>query len=123
MTLKKLAGALMAVGLGAAAFGAHAQVSGDKVKIGYITDLSGLYADIDGQGGVGGIVQHPGDVLGAGPGRPSGHGAQRGAVHRDHDRPLRPGDHLEGVDADPLAGHDGTRRLGSDVLVHGVMPP
>ncbi|CAJ0693002.1 ABC transporter substrate-binding protein [Ralstonia holmesii] len=52
MTLKKLAGALMAVGLGAAAFGAHAQVSGDKVKIGYITDLSGLYADIDGQGGV-----------------------------------------------------------------------
>ena len=34
MTLKKLAGALMAVGLGAAAFGAHAQVSGDKVKIG-----------------------------------------------------------------------------------------
>ncbi|MBR7518497.1 ABC transporter substrate-binding protein, partial [Mycobacterium tuberculosis] len=23
-----------------------------KVKIGYITDLSGLYADIDGQGGV-----------------------------------------------------------------------
>ncbi|MFX8274215.1 ABC transporter permease, partial [Acinetobacter baumannii] len=56
MTLKKLAGALMAVGLGAAAglasSGAHAQVSGDKVKIGYITDLSGLYADIDGQGGV-----------------------------------------------------------------------
>ena len=52
MTLKKLAGALMAAGLGVAAFGAHAQVSGDKVKIGYITDLSGLYADIDGQGGV-----------------------------------------------------------------------
>lgn len=52
MTLKKLAGALMAAGLGLAASGAHAQVSGDKVKIGYITDLSGLYADIDGQGGV-----------------------------------------------------------------------
>jgi branched-chain amino acid transport system substrate-binding protein len=52
MTLKKLAGALMAAGLGIAAFSAHAQVSGDKVKIGYITDLSGLYADIDGQGGV-----------------------------------------------------------------------
>ncbi len=30
---------------------AAAQVSGDTVKIGFITDLSGLYADIDGQGG------------------------------------------------------------------------
>ena len=44
MTLKKLAGALMAAGLGVAAFGAHAQVSGDKVKIGYIpiTDAAAL---------------------------------------------------------------------------------
>lgn len=31
---------------------AAAQVSGDVVKIGFITDLSGLYSDIDGQGGV-----------------------------------------------------------------------
>ncbi|GGC94986.1 ABC transporter substrate-binding protein [Undibacterium terreum] len=31
---------------------ASAQVSGDVVKIGFITDLSGLYSDIDGQGGV-----------------------------------------------------------------------
>jgi len=29
-----------------------AQISGDTVKIGFITDLSGLYADIDGNGGV-----------------------------------------------------------------------
>ncbi|MES2069957.1 MAG: ABC transporter substrate-binding protein [Pseudomonadota bacterium] len=29
-----------------------AQVSGDVVKIGFITDISGLYSDIDGQGGV-----------------------------------------------------------------------
>jgi ABC-type branched-subunit amino acid transport system substrate-binding protein len=28
--------------------GASAQVSGDTVKIGFITDMSGLYADIDG---------------------------------------------------------------------------
>jgi branched-chain amino acid transport system substrate-binding protein len=36
------------------AFGAaaHAQVSGDVVKIGFITDISGLYSDIDGKGGV-----------------------------------------------------------------------
>ena len=31
---------------------AHAQFSGDTVKIGFITDLSGVYADIDGPGGV-----------------------------------------------------------------------
>ncbi|EGF33985.1 Leucine-, isoleucine-, valine-, threonine-, and alanine-binding protein [Oxalobacteraceae bacterium IMCC9480] len=31
---------------------ASAQISGDTVKIGFITDISGLYSDIDGQGGV-----------------------------------------------------------------------
>jgi len=31
--------------------GAQAQISGDTVKIGFITDMSGLYADIDGAGG------------------------------------------------------------------------
>jgi len=31
---------------------AGAQISGDTVKIGFITDISGLYSDIDGQGGV-----------------------------------------------------------------------
>jgi branched-chain amino acid transport system substrate-binding protein len=30
---------------------ASAQISGDVVKIGFITDISGLYSDIDGQGG------------------------------------------------------------------------
>ncbi len=32
--------------------GSHAQISGDTVKIGFITDISGLYGDIDGQGGI-----------------------------------------------------------------------
>ncbi len=36
----------------AAATGANAQISGDVVKIGIITDMSSVYADIDGQGGV-----------------------------------------------------------------------
>jgi len=37
----------------AAAFApAHAQISGDVIKIGIITDMSGLYSDIDGPGGV-----------------------------------------------------------------------
>ncbi|HEY9027092.1 MAG TPA: ABC transporter substrate-binding protein [Burkholderiaceae bacterium] len=39
-----------------AAFGfagsAHAQISGDVIRVGFITDMSGLYADLDGQGGV-----------------------------------------------------------------------
>jgi branched-chain amino acid transport system substrate-binding protein len=39
-------------GLGLAAPLAQAQISGDVVKIGFITDMSGLYADIDGPGSV-----------------------------------------------------------------------
>jgi branched-chain amino acid transport system substrate-binding protein len=30
---------------------AQAQVSGDTIKIGFITDMSGVYSDVDGQGG------------------------------------------------------------------------
>jgi branched-chain amino acid transport system substrate-binding protein len=33
-------------------FSAQAQISGDTIKIGMITDMSGVYADIDGPGGV-----------------------------------------------------------------------
>ncbi|TFW04905.1 ABC transporter substrate-binding protein [Oxalobacteraceae bacterium OM1] len=36
----------------AVAGSASAQISGDTIKIGFITDISGLYSDIDGQGGV-----------------------------------------------------------------------
>ncbi|MGZ3182817.1 MAG: ABC transporter substrate-binding protein [Telluria sp.] len=43
------ASAVCALGFAAPA---SAQVSGDVVKIGIITDMSGVYADIDGQGGV-----------------------------------------------------------------------
>lgn len=54
MKMKK---AFAAVAIGAAAlFGAsvpaHAQFSGDVIRIGIITDMSSVYADIDGQGGV-----------------------------------------------------------------------
>ena len=53
-TMKKLALAM----LGAAALSmggalpAQAQISGDVVKIGFITDMSGLLSDTDGQGGL-----------------------------------------------------------------------
>ncbi|WP_326939300.1 ABC transporter substrate-binding protein [Actimicrobium sp. GrIS 1.19] len=39
----------------AVAGSAGAQISGDVVKIGFITDISGLYSDIDGQGGAAAI--------------------------------------------------------------------
>jgi len=52
MKKTRLAVALAAIAMGAVSFNAGAQVSGDTVKIGFITDLSGLYADIDGPGGV-----------------------------------------------------------------------
>lgn len=50
-TLKPIA---MALGLllGLQAVGAQAQISNNTIKIGVITDMSGLYADIDGPGGV-----------------------------------------------------------------------
>jgi len=53
-TLARLSGICAAVATATAALvagNAHA-AAGDTVKIGYITDLSGLYADIDGQGGL-----------------------------------------------------------------------
>ncbi len=40
------------LGLGLAAVAAHAQISDDVVRIGFITDISGFYADVDGLGGV-----------------------------------------------------------------------
>ncbi len=46
------AGAIAAAALFAAGTPAHAQISGDVIRIGIITDMSSVYADIDGQGGV-----------------------------------------------------------------------
>jgi branched-chain amino acid transport system substrate-binding protein len=48
------------------AFGsAHAQISGDTIKIGFITDMSGVYSDIDGQGGAEAIKMAIADAGGA----------------------------------------------------------
>ncbi|MEO8124905.1 MAG: ABC transporter substrate-binding protein, partial [Burkholderiales bacterium] len=53
MKLKNIptACAIAAAALFGAAAPAHAQISGDTIKIGFITDMSGLYADIDGPAG------------------------------------------------------------------------
>ena len=44
---------------------AQAQISGDTIKIGYLTDLSGVYSDIDGQGGIEAIKMAIADFGGA----------------------------------------------------------
>lgn len=65
--LKRIAlAAAAACGLAGAA---HAQVSGDLVKIGIITDMSGLYADIDGAGGVEAIKMAIADAKGMAAGK------------------------------------------------------
>jgi branched-chain amino acid transport system substrate-binding protein len=56
-----IAAGLACCGMGAA----HAQISGDVVKIGYITDLSGVYSDIDGQGGIEAVKMAIADFGGA----------------------------------------------------------
>jgi branched-chain amino acid transport system substrate-binding protein len=43
---------LIATALATCGFAANAQISGDVVKIGFLTDMSSVYADIDGAGGV-----------------------------------------------------------------------
>ena len=62
MKLKQIAlAALTAVGFAGAA---QAQISGDVVKIGMLTDLSGVYADIDGSGGVEAVKMAIADMKG-----------------------------------------------------------
>ncbi|MBV6320728.1 ABC transporter substrate-binding protein [Duganella violaceipulchra] len=51
MKLKAITIAATAVCAFGLSFAAQAQVSGDTIKIGFITDMSGLYTDIDGAGG------------------------------------------------------------------------
>jgi branched-chain amino acid transport system substrate-binding protein len=62
---KTAAAAACALLAGLAAAPAQAQVSGDVIRIGFITDMSGLYSDIDGQGGVEAIKLAIADAGGA----------------------------------------------------------
>ena len=47
-----LSAAVMTLGLGAAAFSAQAAISNDVIRIGIISDMSGVYSDVDGPAGV-----------------------------------------------------------------------
>ncbi|MBW8848095.1 MAG: ABC transporter substrate-binding protein [Burkholderiales bacterium] len=55
---------LIATAIATCGFAAQAQISGDVVKIGYLTDMSSVYADIDGQGGVEAIKMAIADMKG-----------------------------------------------------------
>src|ERR1700710_1387749 len=66
MSFKQLpiACALAAAGLFSAG-AAQAQISGDVIRIGFITDMSGLYADLDGPAGAEAIKMAVADLGGA----------------------------------------------------------
>jgi branched-chain amino acid transport system substrate-binding protein len=57
--------AMAAAALFAATTPAQAQISGDTIKIGIITDMAGVYGDIDGMGGVEAIRMAIADMGGA----------------------------------------------------------
>jgi len=62
LTLACSAALVTAFGLAAPA---HAQYSGDVIRIGFVTDMSGLYSDIDGPGGTTAIQMAIDDMGGA----------------------------------------------------------
>jgi branched-chain amino acid transport system substrate-binding protein len=55
---------LIAAALATCGFAAQAQISGDVIKIGFLTDMSSVYADIDGAGGVEAIKMAIADMKG-----------------------------------------------------------
>jgi branched-chain amino acid transport system substrate-binding protein len=64
--MKRTALALAAsAALAGFALPAHAQISGDTIKIGLITDLSGVYSDVDGNGGAEAVRMAIADLGGA----------------------------------------------------------
>lgn len=65
MKLKAMSLAVSAAAACAFAAPVSAQISGDTIKIGFITDVSGVYSDIDGQGGAEAIKFAIADMGGA----------------------------------------------------------
>ncbi|CAD5374349.1 Leucine-, isoleucine-, valine-, threonine-, and alanine-binding protein [Rubrivivax sp. A210] len=65
MKLKKISAACTLAAAAMVGAPAHAQFSGDVIKIGIITDISGLYSDIDGPAGVEAIKMAVAEMGGA----------------------------------------------------------
>ncbi|HEU6455893.1 MAG TPA: ABC transporter substrate-binding protein [Roseateles sp.] len=62
--MKAIRTTLAAAALASCGLAAQAQISGDVIKIGFITDMSSVYADIDGAGGVEAIKMAIADMKG-----------------------------------------------------------
>ncbi|KQV88389.1 ABC transporter substrate-binding protein [Pelomonas sp. Root1237] len=60
---------LIAAALATCGLAAQAQISGDVIKIGFLTDMSSVYADIDGAGGVEAIKMAIADLKGVAAGK------------------------------------------------------
>jgi len=60
---------LIAATLASCGLAAQAQVSGDVIKVGFLTDMSSVYADIDGAGGVEAIKMAIADMKGMAAGK------------------------------------------------------
>ncbi len=65
MKRKAIAIAVAAAGAIGLSLPAQAQISGDTIKIGLITDLSGVYSDVDGNGGAEAVKMAIADMGGA----------------------------------------------------------
>ncbi len=62
--MKAIRTTLAAAALASCGLAAQAQISGDVIKIGFLTDMSSVYADIDGAGGVEAIKMAIADMKG-----------------------------------------------------------
>lgn len=89
----------------ALAMPAAAQISGDVVKIGFITDISGLYSDIDGQGGVEAIKMAIADF---------------GGMVNGKNIELLVADHLNKTDIAASKAREWFDRQGLDLLIGGT---
>lgn len=67
--MKAIRTTLAAAALASCGLGAQAQISGDVIKIGFLTDMSSVYADIDGAGGVEAIRMAIADMKGMAAGK------------------------------------------------------
>jgi len=84
---------------------ASAQISGDVIKIGFITDMSGLYADVDGQGGAEAIKMAIADMGGSINGKKI---------------ELIPADHLNKADIAANKAREWIDQQGVDMIIGGT---
>ncbi|WP_050463580.1 ABC transporter substrate-binding protein [Herbaspirillum autotrophicum] len=105
LQLKKLAGAAVAIGAFGFATPSFAQISGDVIKIGLITDMSGVFSDISGKGHVEAIKMAIADF---------------GGTLNGKKIELIFGDHLNKADIAASKAREWIDREGVDILMSGA---